>query len=165
MFSRLILLHTNIYQHSWKWLVINPYHYVNVYILCIYVGVDGLDLVLKSRQHSPSARSSTEVSSLLSSRLLVSWPFVVVTRAWAAEGQASVEALASIEALVLFFFFAAKTIGVRFPSERRGITTARFVEGEASRGEQRLGWQHKNQSTSNNTQYSMSNQTQLPEYL
>ena len=30
----------------------NPYHYINVYILCIYAGVDGLDLVLKSRQQS-----------------------------------------------------------------------------------------------------------------
>ena len=50
MFSALFHLHTNIYQHSWKWLVINPYHYVNDYILCIYAGVDGLDLVLKGRQ-------------------------------------------------------------------------------------------------------------------
>jgi len=45
-------LHTNIYQHSWKWLVINPYQYVNAYILCIYAEVDGLYLVLKSRQHT-----------------------------------------------------------------------------------------------------------------
>ena len=52
MFSPLFHLHTNIYQHSWKWLVINPYHYVDAYILCIYAGVDGLDLVLKSRQQS-----------------------------------------------------------------------------------------------------------------
>ena len=48
--SPLIHLYTNIYQHSWKWSVINPYHYVDAYILCIYAGVDGLDLVLKSRQ-------------------------------------------------------------------------------------------------------------------
>ena len=52
MFSLLFHMHTNNFQHSWKWSVINPYHYVNVYILCIYAGVDGLDLVLKSRQHS-----------------------------------------------------------------------------------------------------------------
>ena len=32
----------------------NPYHYINVYILCIYAGVDGLDLVLESRQHAVS---------------------------------------------------------------------------------------------------------------
>jgi len=51
VFSALFHLHTNIYQHSWKWLVINPYHYVDVYILCICVGVDDLNLVLKSRQH------------------------------------------------------------------------------------------------------------------
>ena len=50
VFSAFFHLHTNNYQHSWKWSVINPYHYVNVYILCIYVVVDGLDLVLKSRQ-------------------------------------------------------------------------------------------------------------------
>jgi len=61
------------------------------------------------------------------------------------EGGASVEALASSEAPVLGFFFAAmwscrneqrvgvKTIGVRYPSGRRGITTARFDEGKASR--------------------------------
>ena len=30
----------------WKWSVINPYHYVDVYILCIYAEVDGLNLVL-----------------------------------------------------------------------------------------------------------------------
>ena len=107
MFSALFLLHTNIYQQSWKWSVINPYHYVNVYILCIYVGVDGLDLVLKSRQHSPSARSSTEVSSLLTSQLLVPGPLVVVTRALSAEARASAEAAASAEVLVLAFFFAA----------------------------------------------------------
>jgi len=53
VFSPLFHLHTNIYQHSWKWLVINPYHYVDVYILCIYAGVDGLNLVLKSRQQLP----------------------------------------------------------------------------------------------------------------
>src|SRR6185436_4015238 len=50
MFSASFHLHTNNYQHSWKWLVINPYHYVDVYILCIYSRVDGLDLVLKSHQ-------------------------------------------------------------------------------------------------------------------
>jgi len=50
VFSPLFHLHTNIYQHSWKWSVINPYHYVDVYILCIYAGVDGLNLVLKSHQ-------------------------------------------------------------------------------------------------------------------
>ena len=49
VFSPLIHLHTNIYQHLWKWLEINPYHYVDVYLLCIYVGFDGLKLVLKSR--------------------------------------------------------------------------------------------------------------------
>jgi len=43
-------MHTNIYQHSGKWSVINPYHYVDVYILCNYVGVDNLNLLLKSRQ-------------------------------------------------------------------------------------------------------------------
>ena len=36
VFSPLIHLHTNIYQHSWKWSLINPYHYVDVYVLCIY---------------------------------------------------------------------------------------------------------------------------------
>ena len=56
VFSLLIHLHTNIYQHSWKWSVINPYHYVDVYILCIYAGVDGLILVLKNRQQKPLAR-------------------------------------------------------------------------------------------------------------
>ena len=50
VFSPLIYQHTNIYQHSWKWSVINPYHYVDVYISCVYAGVDGLDLVLSSRQ-------------------------------------------------------------------------------------------------------------------
>ena len=29
----------------------NSYHYVDVCISCVYAGVDGLDLVLKSRQH------------------------------------------------------------------------------------------------------------------
>ena len=53
MFSPLFHLHTNNYQHSWKWSVINPYHYVDVYSLCNYAGVDGLNLVLKSRQQAP----------------------------------------------------------------------------------------------------------------
>ena len=52
VFSPLFHLHTNIYQHSRKWLVINPYHYVDIYISCIYAGVDGLDLILKSCQQS-----------------------------------------------------------------------------------------------------------------
>ena len=51
MFSPLIHLHTNIYQHSWKWSVISPYHYVDVYILCVCTGVDSLKLVLSSHQH------------------------------------------------------------------------------------------------------------------
>ena len=50
MFSPLFHLHTNNYQHSWKWLVINPYHYVDICISCVYAGVDVLNLVLKSRQ-------------------------------------------------------------------------------------------------------------------
>jgi len=50
VFSPLFHLHTNNYQHSWKWSVINPYHYVDVCISCVYAGVDGLDLVLSSRQ-------------------------------------------------------------------------------------------------------------------
>ena len=33
-----------------KWSVINPYHYVDAHILCIYAGVDGLNSILKSRQ-------------------------------------------------------------------------------------------------------------------
>ena len=53
VFSPLIHQHTNIYQHSWKWSVINPYHYVDVCISCVYAGVDGLNLVLKSRQQLP----------------------------------------------------------------------------------------------------------------
>ena len=53
VFSPLFHLHTTIYQHSWKWSVINPYHYVDAHILCIYAGVDGLDLILKSRQQLP----------------------------------------------------------------------------------------------------------------
>ena len=50
VFSLLFHLHTNIYQHSWKKSVINPYHYVDVYISCVYAGVDCLNLVLSSRQ-------------------------------------------------------------------------------------------------------------------
>ena len=50
VFLALFHLHTNSYQHSWKWSVINPYHYVDVCISCVYAGVDGLNLVLKSRQ-------------------------------------------------------------------------------------------------------------------
>ena len=61
VFSPLIHLHTNIYQHSWKWLVINPYHYVDVYILYIYAGVDGLKLVLSSRQQPLHGRSGLVV--------------------------------------------------------------------------------------------------------
>jgi len=52
VFSPLFHLHTNIYQHSWKWSVIDPYHYVDIYILCIYAGVDALNLVVKSRQQN-----------------------------------------------------------------------------------------------------------------
>ena len=53
VFSPLFHLHTNIYQHLWKWLVINPYHYVGIYLLPIYAGFDDLKLVLKSRQQCP----------------------------------------------------------------------------------------------------------------
>ena len=72
-------------------------------------------------------------------------PLVIVMRVLSVEGRASVKALASVEVLVLGFFFAAmwslrneprvgaKIVGVRYPSERRGITTARIVEDEASR--------------------------------
>jgi len=51
--SPLIYLHTNIYQHLWKWSVINPYHYVDIHLLCIYEGFDGLNLVLKRHQQHP----------------------------------------------------------------------------------------------------------------
>ena len=52
VFSSLIHMHRNIHQHSWNWSVINPYDYVDVYILFFYAGVDSLNLVLKGRQQS-----------------------------------------------------------------------------------------------------------------
>ena len=50
VFSALFHLHTNNYQHLWKWSVINPYHYVDVSVLCVYAGIDGAELILKHHQ-------------------------------------------------------------------------------------------------------------------
>jgi len=55
VFSPLIDLHTNIYQHLWKWLVINHYHWVDVHLLCIYVVIDGPNLVFKRREQPISS--------------------------------------------------------------------------------------------------------------
>jgi hypothetical protein len=48
----------------WKWLVINPYHYVGVYLLCIYVGFDCLKLILKSCQHRSTQNNLLSQESL-----------------------------------------------------------------------------------------------------
>jgi hypothetical protein len=50
VFSPFMDLHTNIHQHSWNSLVITPTTAVNVHLLCVYAGVDSLNLVLKSHQ-------------------------------------------------------------------------------------------------------------------
>jgi hypothetical protein len=42
-----------IHQHLWNWLVITPTTTVDVDSFCVHVGVDDIDFVLKSRQHSP----------------------------------------------------------------------------------------------------------------
>jgi hypothetical protein len=81
VFSPLIHLHTNIYQHSWKWSVINPYHYVDAHILCIYAGVDGLDLILKSRQqwtYLPLSLRDRKLSLCCNTATTKMWWFSVV---------------------------------------------------------------------------------------
>jgi hypothetical protein len=50
VFSPLMHLHTNIHQDLWNLLVITPTTNVDAYLLCVYAGVDGLDLPFKSRQ-------------------------------------------------------------------------------------------------------------------
>jgi hypothetical protein len=54
VFSVLLHLHTNIYEHSWKWLVINLCHQIDVHLLSIYAGFDSLKLVFRNRQQSLS---------------------------------------------------------------------------------------------------------------
>ena len=51
LFPSISNLHINIHQHFVELVSNNSYHYVDVCISCVYAGVDGLDLVLKSRQH------------------------------------------------------------------------------------------------------------------
>jgi hypothetical protein len=52
-FSVQIHLHTNIHQHLWKLLVICSITNINAYFLCVYVGVDGIDLALKTVNTRP----------------------------------------------------------------------------------------------------------------
>jgi hypothetical protein len=51
VFSPLMDLHTNIHQHLWNLSVITPTTNVEAYLSSFYAGIDGIDLVLKSRQH------------------------------------------------------------------------------------------------------------------
>jgi hypothetical protein len=46
------ILHTNIHQHSWKWLEINPTTMLDVLLLWSYAGIDGENFVLNSRQQT-----------------------------------------------------------------------------------------------------------------
>ena len=44
-------LHTNIHQHSWKWLEINPTTMLDALLLWFYTDIDGVNLVFNSCQH------------------------------------------------------------------------------------------------------------------
>jgi hypothetical protein len=52
VFSPLIDLHINIYQHLWNLLVITPITNDDAYLSRVYAGVDGMDLALKHHQQS-----------------------------------------------------------------------------------------------------------------